>query len=63
MKMIRLFAIILAALVANIFSACAWADTVGSGANAFDIEFVTIANPGNPADTTGDPNPDGSVAY
>ena len=38
-------------------------DMFGSGANTFDIEFVPIGNPGNPADTTGDPNPAGSVAY
>ena len=29
------------------------ADTFGSGDKQFDIEFVTIGNPGNPADTTG----------
>ena len=29
----------------------------GSGANTFNIEFVPIGNPGNPADTTGNPNP------
>ena len=39
------------------------ADTFGSGANSFDIEFVTIGQPGNPADTTGDPNPAGAVPY
>jgi sulfatase modifying factor 1 len=39
------------------------ADTFGSGANTFNIEFVTIRNPGNAADTTGDPNPAGSVPY
>ena len=38
-------------------------DTFGSGANTFDIEFVTIGNPGNAADTTGNPNLAGSVAY
>ena len=32
------------------------ADTFGSGANMFEIEFVTIGNPGNADDTTGDPN-------
>jgi hypothetical protein len=37
------------------------ADTFGSGDNTFDIEFVTIGNPGNAADTTGNPNPAGSV--
>jgi len=35
----------------------------GSGANAFTMDFVTIGNPGNVADTTGSPNPAGSVAY
>lgn len=35
----------------------------GSGANSFSIDFVTIGNPGNVADTTGQPNPAGSVAY
>jgi hypothetical protein len=30
----------------------AMGDTFGGGANAFDIEFVTIGNPGNAADTS-----------
>jgi formylglycine-generating enzyme len=34
----------------------------GSGANTFSMEFVPIGNPGNAADTTGNPNPAGSVA-
>ena len=63
MKTTNLFAILLAALVANTFSARAWSDTFGSGANTFNIDFVTIGNPGNVADTTGNPNPAGSVAY
>lgn len=33
------------------------------GANEFTMEFVTIGNPGNAADTSGAPNPAGSVAY
>jgi len=37
------------------------ADTFGSGSNAFDIQFVTIGNPGNADDTTGAPNPAGKV--
>ena len=37
--------------------------TFGSGANQFTMEFVTIGNPNNAADTTGSPNPAGSVAY
>jgi len=40
-----------------------YADTFGSGLNTFDIDFVTIGNPGNAADHTGDPNPAGKVDY
>jgi hypothetical protein len=35
------------------------ADTFGSGASSFEIEFVTIGNPGNPPDAN--PNPAGAV--
>jgi formylglycine-generating enzyme required for sulfatase activity len=38
-------------------------ESFGAGANAFTMDFVTIGNPGNAADTTGSPNPVGSVAY
>ena len=38
-------------------------DTFGTGSNQFTMTFVPIGNPGNAADTTGDPNPAGSVAY
>ena len=41
----------------------ATADTFGSGANQFEIEFVEIGDPGNDADMTGFPNPAGSVDY
>jgi formylglycine-generating enzyme required for sulfatase activity len=44
-------------------SAVSLLETFGSGANAFTMEFVTIGNPNNAADTTGSPNPAGSVAY
>jgi len=37
------------------------ADTFGSGASSFDIEFVTIGNPANPPDAN--PNPAGAVPY
>jgi hypothetical protein len=37
--------------------------TFGSGSNQFNMEFVTIGNPGNAADTTGTPNPAGRVDY
>jgi formylglycine-generating enzyme len=38
-------------------------ESFGSGNNAFTMDFVTIGNPNNVADTTGSPNPAGSVAY
>ena len=41
----------------------AQADSFGSGANQFDIEFVTIGNPNNPDDTTGNPDSVGKVEY
>jgi formylglycine-generating enzyme len=50
-------------LLALALSKSAYSDTFGNGANAFNIDFVTIGNPGNVADTTGDPNPAGSVPY
>jgi hypothetical protein len=40
------------------------ADTFGTGANQFTIEFVAIGNPGNPPDTGDNPNPAaGAVGY
>ena len=44
-------------------SATSLLETFGSGDNAFTMDFVTIGNPNNVADTTGSPNPVGSVAY
>jgi formylglycine-generating enzyme len=38
-------------------------ESFGSGANAFTMDFVRIGNPNNAADTTGSPNPAGSLAY
>jgi len=38
-------------------------ESFGTGANAFTMDFVTIGNPNNTADTTGFPNPAGSVSY
>jgi len=37
--------------------------TFGSGTDEFTLEFVAIGNPGNTADSSGAPNPAGSVAY
>jgi len=54
----------LLALVYQSASATSLLETFGSGANQFTMDFVTIGNPNNPADTrTGNPNPAGSVAY
>ena len=39
------------------------ADTFGTGANQFEIEFVEIGDPGNTADTSGKPSPAGAVDY
>ena len=51
------------ALVYQSASATSLLESFGSGATAFTMEFVTIGNPNNAADTTGRPNPVGSVAY
>lgn len=60
-------AILFALAVGLMFGMCgsiqAGTVTFGSGSNRFQMEFVTIGNPGNAADTTGDPSPAGAVAY
>lgn len=63
MKTTYLPVILSTLFIAIIFSGSAWGDAFGSGANTFDIAFVPIGSPGNVADTTGDPNPAGSVPY
>jgi formylglycine-generating enzyme required for sulfatase activity len=40
-----------------------YSDTFGSGPNTFAIEFVTVGDPGNAADTAGSPVAAGSVPY
>ena len=59
--MIRLFAVLFFGCISS--QAQTITETFGSGANQFQIEFVTIGNPGNAADTSGTPNPAGSVEY
>jgi hypothetical protein len=55
---------ILTAIVAFIsITSRAMCESFGSGINTFGIEFVPIGSPNNPADTTGSPNPVGSVSY
>ncbi|TWT85340.1 Formylglycine-generating sulfatase enzyme [Posidoniimonas polymericola] len=46
-----------------ILAAAAHADTFSGLGGVAEIEFVTIGDPGNPADTTGAPNPAGAVDY
>jgi len=62
MRMPIYSAVVLASLSA-ICSAQTITQTFGTGANAFTMDFVQIGNPNNIADTTGSPNPVGSVAY
>jgi formylglycine-generating enzyme required for sulfatase activity len=60
MKFSQLRAIVAAGALATVSSLAApsFAAVVsfGSGANQFNMEFVTIGNPGNAADTTGNPD-------
>lgn len=63
MKPLTVLLILSVAVVAAIVPGAVSADTFGSGATAFDIEFISIGNSGNAADTTGIPNPAGSVPY
>ena len=60
----RILLLSLLALGYQTASAASLLETFGTGTpNVFTMEFVTIGNPGNAADTTGSPNPAGSVAY
>jgi formylglycine-generating enzyme required for sulfatase activity len=58
-------AIFLAAILNSLLpcSRDLFADTFGIGTNSFQIEFVTIGNPGNVADNRGWPLHAGSVGY
>jgi hypothetical protein len=58
--MSRLLSSFLAAALI-LFGSHVQADTFGSGANSFEIEFVPIRNAGNPPDAN--PNPAGAVPY
>jgi hypothetical protein len=66
-KGMRLFftRVALALMVAGTAYAPSFAAVVsfGSGGNTFNMEFVTIGNAGNAADTTGVPSPAGAVGY
>ena len=58
-----LSALFLALPIHTAFSQDLLQPTFGSGENAFTMDFVTVGNPNNAADTTGSPNPVGSVSY
>ena len=58
-----LYSAVVLASLSTICSAQTLTQNFGNGANAFTMDFVTIGNPNNLADTTGTPNPVGSVAY
>ena len=60
---VNLSAVLILTAVVVLAATPTMADTFGSGANMFGIEFVTIGNPDNAADTTGTPNPAGKVPY
>jgi hypothetical protein len=59
----RFLSVLFVAALAQASLPAARGDVFGSGANSFEIELVTIGNPGNPPDTTGSPNLAGSVPY
>ncbi len=63
MRITSLLALLAAALSCITSADRVAADSFGSGVNLFNIDFVTIGNPGNPADITGNPNPAGQVDY
>jgi formylglycine-generating enzyme required for sulfatase activity len=53
----------LAALAVSAQAQTITTTTFGSGADQFQMDFVTIGNPGNVADMTGSPDPAGRVDY
>jgi formylglycine-generating enzyme required for sulfatase activity len=53
----------LAALAVSAQAQTITTTTFGSGADQFQMDFVTIGNPGNVADTTGSPIPAGRVNF
>jgi formylglycine-generating enzyme required for sulfatase activity len=63
LQMLNFAACALATVVGMAASGYAGTVTFGSGSNTFSMEFVTIGNPNNTADTTGSPNSAGAVGY
>lgn len=54
---------VLGFLIVSSTSNIASADTFGNGDNTFEIEFITIGDPQNASDTTGNPATAGAVDY
>jgi formylglycine-generating enzyme required for sulfatase activity len=63
MKTIAALTLLSLALLSVPTAQAAIIDTFGTGTNTFTMTFVPIGNPGNAPDTTGSPNPAGSVGY
>ncbi len=59
LHMLNLAACALATMAGMAATSQAGVVSFGSGANQFNMEFVTIGNPNNDADTTVAPNPAG----
>jgi len=56
-------AIVVSSALSSLAPTQAGTVTFGSGTDTFSMEFVNIGNANNAADTTGKPNPAGSVGY
>ena len=54
---------LIAVVVVLAISSVTHADAFGTGANEFNIDFVTIGDPGNPPNTEGVRSPAGAVEY
>jgi formylglycine-generating enzyme required for sulfatase activity len=63
MKTIAALTLLSLALLSVPTAHAALIESFGTGTNTFTMTFEPIGNPGNAADTTGSPNPAGSVGY
>ena len=50
-------------VVALLFGTVSQADTITHGTTTINMDFVTVSNPGNSGDTTGNPYPCGAVNH
>jgi sulfatase modifying factor 1 len=63
MKYIAALTLLSLAFLSVPFAQAEIIESFGAGTNSFTMIFVPIGNPGNAPDTTGSPNPAGSVGY